>query len=112
MVKVRDEKASYEVGPVNPAETAELRARSEEQAAAFQHDAPELIFLQDESEFRKDLIELGGTLVKDSGLATLSDTDLLREILNIAHLSQGSNEYITHLERALYIRETAGCYRI
>ena len=66
MVKVRDEKASYEVGPVNPAETAELRARSEEQAAAFQHDAPELIFLQDESEFRKDLIELGGTLVKDS----------------------------------------------
>ena len=48
MVEVRDEKASYEVGLENPEETEELRIRSEAQAWAFQHDSPELIFLQEE----------------------------------------------------------------
>ncbi|MCY4062366.1 MAG: hypothetical protein OXG53_08360 [Chloroflexi bacterium] len=46
MVKVRDEKASYEVGLENPEETEELHDKSEEQAAAFLVDSPELIFLQ------------------------------------------------------------------
>ena len=52
MVKVRDEKASYEVGQVNPEETEELRIRSEAQAWAFQHDSPELIFRQEEPAFQ------------------------------------------------------------
>jgi len=47
MVKVRDDKASYEVGQVNPEETKELRIRSEAQAWAFQHDSPEHIFRQE-----------------------------------------------------------------
>ena len=46
MVDVRDDKASYEVGPENPEETRELRIRSAEQEAAFLVDSPELIFLQ------------------------------------------------------------------
>ena len=50
MVKVRDEKASYEVGLENPEETEELRAKSDEQARAFLDDAPELIFLQEDPE--------------------------------------------------------------
>ena len=50
MVKVRDEKASYVVGPENPEETEVLHDRSEEQAAAFEDDSPELIFLQEERE--------------------------------------------------------------
>ncbi|MCY4071297.1 MAG: M23 family metallopeptidase, partial [Chloroflexi bacterium] len=52
MVKVRDEKASYEVGLENPEETKELRIRSEAQAWAFQHDSPELMFRQEESSFQ------------------------------------------------------------
>ncbi len=48
MVEVRDDKASYKVGPVNPDETEELHDKSEEQAAAFLVDSPELIFLQGE----------------------------------------------------------------
>lgn len=52
MVEVRDEKASYVVGPENPEETVELRIRSEAQAWAFQHDSPELVFLQEESSFQ------------------------------------------------------------
>ena len=48
MVKVRDEKASYEVGLENPDETKELRIRSEAQAWAFKVDAPEHIFRQEE----------------------------------------------------------------
>ena len=50
MVKVRDEKASYKVGLENPEETEELRAKSEEQEAAFLVDSPELIFLQEDPE--------------------------------------------------------------
>ena len=50
MVEVRDEEASYEVGPENPEETEELRSRSEEQAAAYLADAPEYVFLQDDPE--------------------------------------------------------------
>ena len=50
MVKVRDEKASYEVGPVNPEETEELSIKSDAQARAFLDDAPELIFLQSNPE--------------------------------------------------------------
>ena len=50
MVKVRDEKASYEVGQVNPEETEELHDKSDEQAAAFLVDSPELIFLQSDPE--------------------------------------------------------------
>ena len=52
MVLVRDDKASYVVGPENPEETEELHIRSEEQEAAFQHDSPELIFRQEESIFQ------------------------------------------------------------
>ena len=48
MVLVRDDKASYEVGSEDPEETEELRARSEEQEAAFLVDSPELIFLQED----------------------------------------------------------------
>ena len=50
MVLVRDDKASYVVGPENPEETEELHIRSEEQEAAFKHDAPELMFLQSNPE--------------------------------------------------------------
>ena len=48
MVKVRDEKASYEVGPATLRETRELAARSKAQARAFEDDSPELIFLQND----------------------------------------------------------------
>ena len=50
MVKVRDEQASYEVGPENPEETEELRTKSEEQAAAYLADSPEFMFLQSDPE--------------------------------------------------------------
>ena len=50
MEEVRDEKASYEVGPENPEETEELRIKSEAQEAAFLDDSPELIFLQSNPE--------------------------------------------------------------
>ena len=116
MVKVRDEQASYEVGQENREETKKLRIRSEAQAWAFQVDSPELIFLQEESEFRKDLIEFGGMFVESTNLASLSDSDLLREIVNhetftafrtVASFLGGKDDYATNVERALYIRETA-----
>ena len=116
MVKVRDEKASYVVGPENPEETEELRAKSEEQEAAFLVDSPELIFLQEESEFRKDLIEFGGMFVESTNLASLSDSDLLRAIVNhemftafstVAYFLGGKADYATNAVRALYIRESA-----
>ena len=50
MVKVRDEKASYEVGPVNSEETKELRIRSEAQARKYVEDSPEFVFLQSDPE--------------------------------------------------------------
>ena len=50
MVKVRDEKASYEVGPATLRETRALAARSKAQSRAYQADSPELIFLQSDPE--------------------------------------------------------------
>ena len=47
MVLVRDEQASYEMIPATREEAIELARRSETQARAFQHDSPELIFLQE-----------------------------------------------------------------
>ena len=48
MVKVRDEKASYEVGPATLRETRALVARSKAQSRVFLADLPELIFRQDD----------------------------------------------------------------
>ena len=48
MVKVRDEKASYEVGPATLRETRALVARSKAQSRVFLADSPESIFLQDQ----------------------------------------------------------------
>ena len=50
MVLVRDEQASYEVGPPTLEETIELAIKSAQQARALEADAPELVFLQEESE--------------------------------------------------------------
>ena len=60
MVEVRDDKASYEVGPENPEETVKLRIKSEEQEAAFLVDSPELIFLQ--SSLTVDAVPAGMTV--------------------------------------------------
>ncbi len=46
MVRLRDEEASYEVGPATLDETIALAIESAKQAAAYQGDPPELIFLQ------------------------------------------------------------------
>ena len=50
MVLVRDEKASYEVGPGTAAEHALLEAKSWEQARAYLDDSPEHVFLQEDPE--------------------------------------------------------------
>ena len=75
MVKVRDEKASYEVGQVNPEETEKLRIRSEEQAAAFLVDSPELIFEQNQPSLE---IKISGTMsfhvYHEHGLHLINDT--------------------------------------
>ena len=48
MVLVRDETASYEVGPPTLDETIELAIKSAKQAVAYQDDPPEHVFLQEE----------------------------------------------------------------
>ncbi len=48
MVKVRDEKASYEVGSPTLDETVALAIKSAEQKVAYLDDSPELVFLQED----------------------------------------------------------------
>ena len=116
MVEVRDEKASYEVGPENPEETEELRIRSEAQAAAYLADAPEFIFRQEKPGFRVKLIQFARTLGSDSDLETLTELELLQEVVNNPELDAyvdlyaddylERKEYVTILKRASYIRKT------
>ena len=68
MVKVRDEKASYEVGPEIPEETEELRIRSEKQARAYQDDSPEYVFRQEEPGFIDRLVNAAKELNLDTAL--------------------------------------------
>ena len=117
MVEVRDEKASYEVSPATLRETRELVARSKAQARAFEDDSPELIFRQGEPGFKVKLIQFARTLGSDSDLETLTELEILQEVLNNPELSDfvdpyaedyyERKEYVTILKRASYIRKTA-----
>ena len=78
MVKVRDDKASYKVGPMNPEETEKLRIRSEAQAWAFQHDSPELIFLQE------DPNQLPNDVYKPEGLTGVQAAVMFKQFYRLA----------------------------
>ena len=127
MVPAHEGEASYEVDPATAAEHVELEGRSWRQAQMDKRNPPELFLFQDAvPAFRADLIEFADMLNIDSNPATLSDTELLREILTVAEkdvvvfgkavpsfLDNAMEHPLdtlgvrTDLYRALYIRETA-----
>ena len=89
MVLVRDEQASYEVGPRDPEETAELRDRSETRAWAFQHDSPEYIFRQEEPAFEDRLMEVA----LEFNLA--SDLPVSKQIDQVLNLMENNSTSFT-----------------
>ena len=77
MVLVRDEQASYEVGPRNPEETEELLDRSEAQALKYLVDAPEYMFLQEEPGFIDRLVDVALERNLHSDPTTLTESELI-----------------------------------
>ena len=126
MIRIRAEEASYEVAPGTAEEHALLEARSWAQGRADQLNPPELVFLQQDPEYQKHLVDIALELNIESDPTALSVIELLREVLAVAEADAGAFHeavpafldiempHIGHtlnvakdFQRALFVRETA-----